>query len=85
MVVPDEGNNRVLLYYGTMSDGQAASIVLGPEQLQFIDSRDIGNRDEREPSAYAFDSDGNLYVSDTGNCRVMIFHPLFTDGEVPRL
>jgi sugar lactone lactonase YvrE len=81
VVVPDEGNNRVLLYYGTMSDGQAASIVLG--QSNFSSSTPgTSETAMNAPSAYAFDSDGNLYVSDTGNCRVMVFHPLFTDGEV---
>jgi sugar lactone lactonase YvrE len=33
------------------------------------------------PTAYTFDSSGNLYVSDSGNCRVLIFPAPFSTGE----
>ena len=34
------------------------------------------------PEAYTFDSSGNLYVSDSGNCRVFVFlHPSATEKK----
>ena len=33
------------------------------------------------PAAFALDAAGNLYVSDTGNCRVLQFLQPFIDGE----
>src|ERR1019366_2662347 len=74
LVVPDEGNNRVLLYSFPVTNGQAANVVLG--QSSFSTSAPGTSASTMgSPSAYAVDQVGNLYVSDTLNCRVLQFRP----------
>ena len=80
VVVPDAGNNRVLIYYHPRFNNQAADVVLGQTGPNTATSGTSATT-MSAPSQYAVDNWGNLYVSDTGNCRVLQFAPPFTDGE----
>jgi uncharacterized protein (TIGR03437 family) len=82
--IADAGNNRILRYpYGVLdSSSPAADVVLGQK-----DFNDVGrNRSGAgvsptgfdTPSGLAFDTSGNLYVSDSANARVLRFTPPFT-------
>jgi sugar lactone lactonase YvrE len=84
VVVPDAANNRVLIYNSPTANGDAADVVIG--QSDFTTSATgTSSSTMSGPTAYALDSSGNLYVSDSGNCRVLVFHPPFTDGEAASL
>jgi len=70
--VADEGNNRVLEYLigSGFSTGMSASLVIGQTGFTthgYSDSA-LGLK---EPSAVAFDSSGNLWVTDYDNSRVL--------------
>lgn len=84
VVVPDEGNNRVLIYNLASTDGQAANVVLGQSGFS-TNAPGTTAKTMAAPSAYAMDQVGNLYISDTGNCRVLQFRPPFTNGEAARI
>lgn len=80
LVVPDTANNRVLIYNSPATDDQPADVVLG--QSSFVTSSSgTSSSTMSGPTSYTLDSSGNLYVSDSGNCRVLVFPPPFTDGE----
>jgi sugar lactone lactonase YvrE len=80
VVVPDFGNNRVLIYNHPVANGQRADVVLG--QSGFTTKTWATTQTTMyAPSAYAVDKNGNLYVSDSGNCRVLQFRPPFSDGQ----
>jgi sugar lactone lactonase YvrE len=80
IVVPDKGNNRVLIYDAPSTDNQPADIVLGQSSSSTSTSGTSATT-MSGPTAYAWDRSGNLYVSDTGNCRVLQFIPPFTTGQ----
>jgi secreted PhoX family phosphatase len=75
--VSDNKNLRVLEFTLPFSSGQAASLVLG--QQNFTSSGVSGNPqvDVNNPEGLAFDTSGNLLVSETGASRVVIFEPPF--------
>jgi secreted PhoX family phosphatase len=75
--VSDNKNLRVLVFTLPFSSGQAASLVLG--QPNFTSSGVSGNPqvDVNNPEGLAFDTSGNLFVSETGASRVVIFEPPF--------
>jgi len=77
--VADENNNRVLEFKPPFYDGMDASVVIG--QANFT-SMSIGTAQDRlnEPVGLAFDSSGNLWVTDSINDRVLEFKPPFSDG-----
>lgn len=82
--VADTGNHRVLRYPAGMLNltAPSADIVLG--QKSFTEtSRNGGSATVTaagfdSPAALAFDNDGNLYVSDSGNARILRFTPPFS-------
>lgn len=78
--VPDEGNNRVLIYNHPTKSGQRADSVLGQSGFTTATSGTSSTAMSR-PAAFALDAAGNLYVSDTGNCRVLQFLQPFIDGQ----
>jgi len=84
LAVPDANNNRVLIYNFPVTNGQAANVVLGQSNF---DTAGAGNSATtmNAPSATAVDDLGNLYVSDSMNCRVLQFPPPLTTGEAARL
>jgi sugar lactone lactonase YvrE len=79
----DSGNNRVIFYNTPLSTDQSASVVLG--QIDFIhgsanQGAGPGANTLNGPQGMAKDSAGNLYVTDSVNCRVLQFRPPFTNG-----
>lgn len=84
VVVPDESNSRVLIYYHPRFNDQPADVVLG--QTGFTTSSTGTSASTMSyPTQYAVDNRGNLYVSDSGNCRVLQFLQPLTDGEAANL
>jgi sugar lactone lactonase YvrE len=81
--VSDANNNRVLGYanLATLTSGQAATLVIGqPDFFSTSVNRGVspnaGTLDG--PAGVAVDSSNNLYVSDLGNNRVLIYFTPFT-------
>lgn len=84
MWVADGGNNRVLRFTKDQNTGQTsklADLVLG--QQNFITGPKISGSNlnqMKSPNALRFDANGNLYVSDSGNNRILVFNPPFNNG-----
>lgn len=80
--VADPGNSRVLGFRNAaaLANGQAADIVVGQPNFKSTtcNSSIVYAANLCEPGGVAVDSSGNLYVSDTGNNRVLIFADPFT-------
>jgi len=88
LFVADPKNNRVLGYAPPLSNGEEAGLALG--QTDF--THGACNRGGRpsastlcQPQGVAFDADGNLYVGDFGNNRVLRYAPPFANGAAARL
>jgi sugar lactone lactonase YvrE len=75
----DEDNSRVLEYKAPLTTGMAASVVLGQSDFTSSNSGVTASLMEY-PSAISFDSEGNAYVADSDNNRVLVFSPPFTTG-----
>ncbi|HTF70699.1 MAG TPA: NHL repeat-containing protein [Edaphobacter sp.] len=82
--VADYGFNRVLKYAPPFTNGMAAESVLGQADFTHGDE----NQGRTGPAAdtlsgpwgLAFDSGGNLNVTERGNSRVLLFAPLLSNG-----
>lgn len=75
LLVSDVSHNRVLLFPkagGTFTNGMQASKVIGQPDFSTIDSGADDNR-LSSPHHIALDSDGRVYVADTGNNRLQVF------------
>ncbi len=82
--VADSGNNRVIIYDNDLlSMKRSTGVVLGQSSFN------QGNSNQgTEPIANTLwgphgitkDSAGNLYIADSANCRVLQFHPPFTNS-----
>lgn len=82
--VSDDGANRVLEYVPPFTNGKAASLVLG--QTGF--TTNVGGTTKTNlsgPTGMSFDAQGNLWVVDTGNRRILEFVPPFSDGMAASL
>jgi uncharacterized protein (TIGR03437 family) len=85
--IADTYNNRVLGYYDlrNLQAGQHADIVIGqPDFLHTIANYPDGNSSDRNlasPIGLAVDPQGNLYVADTGNGRVLRFPVPFANFQ----
>ena len=80
--VADSGNNRVLRFPAGSSPGQIskrADLVLGQQGFRGT-APGTSTRAFHTPSALRFDNRGRLYIVDTDNERVLVFHPPFTSG-----
>jgi sugar lactone lactonase YvrE len=75
----DAGNNRVLIYDAPFSTGQAASVVLGQADFNTGTAATTATG-MRFPAEVVVDADGNLFVADWNNCRVIQFKAPFTNG-----
>ena len=80
LAVVDTSNNRVLLYNTPLSTGQSASVVLGQADFTTLTPDTLTATSMFYPTDTAEDSNGNIYVSDTLNNRVLQFKPPFTNG-----
>ena len=84
LYVVDQGNNRVLGFASAASflNGASAALVIG--QPDFYSNRPayptITPSSLNQPAAAATDPEGNLYVSDFGNNRVLEYDAPFASG-----
>ena len=81
--VADVGNNRVLRFPMSLVTGEIgkrADLVLG--QTNFSSAQPGTSLTKlHAPSAVRFDSNGQLYVADTANDRVLVYSPPFRNGQ----
>jgi sugar lactone lactonase YvrE len=77
--VADSGNNRVLEFQSPFSNGMSASLVLG-QQSMGTTGAGAGQAGLSSPSGITFDPNGNLWVADRGNSRVVEFSSPFSTG-----
>ncbi len=85
--VADTSNNRVLSWpdADSFTNGQAADIVLG--QIDFVSNQE--NKGNANPDAttlsgprsVAVDANGNVYVADSGNKRILRYAPPVTSNQ----
>ena len=72
--VVDKGYNRVLKYVNPTSDGFAATVALGQSNLNSSTVPGAVSQNQfKSPWDATIDGNGNLYVSESGDNRVMIF------------
>jgi len=83
MWVADYANSRVIEFKAPFSTGMQASIVIGHPTFTNSSYAYTGNSGLDGPTAIAFDSSGNLWVSDLA--RIMEFSPPFSNGMAASL
>ncbi len=77
--VADENNNRVLEFKPPFTTGESASVEIG--EANFTSIAYTASQDRlNEPVGLTFDQQGDLWVMDTLNNRILEFKPPFTDG-----
>jgi sugar lactone lactonase YvrE len=75
-----DGSRRVLDYTPPFSNGMAASVVLG--QSNFTSDMNAATASGLGfPAELAFDANGDLWVADQGNNRVVEYTPPFSSGQ----
>ena len=77
--VTDAASDRVVRFSLPFSNGMNADLVIGHSNFTSVGSSTSQNR-LRAPVTIAFDTTGNLWVSDFGNSRVLEFKSPFTSG-----
>ena len=78
--VVDTANNRVLMYPpAEQKQGGMATAVIGQQNFG-SDTRGVASTTLYYPSDLAFDADGDLWVADYLNERVLEYQPPFTTG-----
>jgi uncharacterized protein (TIGR03437 family) len=90
LYIADSFNNRVLGFRDARNVGTVADIVIGQQDLLHTTpnfaTNDINSPTEATlslPTGVAVDSNGNLYVADSGNSRVLRFpRPFDQSGQV---
>jgi uncharacterized protein (TIGR03437 family) len=82
LFVADSGNNRVLRFPRPLDQSGriTADLVLGQGDFFSSLSATVTARSLRAPSGIALDVQGNLFVSDTGNNRVLQYAPGLSNG-----
>jgi sugar lactone lactonase YvrE len=82
--VSDWGGNRVLEYTQPIADGMAASLVIG--QSSFTTNVQSAAADGlSSPHGMSFDKNGNLWLADSTNNRVVEFAAPFSSGMSARV
>ena len=79
--VADEGNQRVLEFAAPVFTNESASVVIG--QTNFVSNSSGANQSGlNSPDQITFDHSGDLWVSDSGNSRVLEFRAPLRTGEI---
>ena len=78
--VVDTQNSRVLEYKPPLTNGMEASVVIGKVNSSTVGNTAVGESYLGWPGGAAFDSTGRLWVSDSGDDRVLEFSPPFRSG-----
>ncbi|MCK5358615.1 MAG: NHL repeat-containing protein, partial [Elusimicrobiales bacterium] len=79
--VVDSSNYRVLRFSPPFTNGMSANLVLGQSSLYLsLDPPSRWPSSLEYPESLVFDAEGNLWVSDPGNNRIVRFSPPFTNG-----
>ena len=82
--VSDYGNNRALEFLAPLTTGEAAGVVLGQANFTTADSTGPNSFDSDNGVTVA--PNGNVWVADTGNNRVLEFQgPAFFNNQTPTL
>ena len=77
--VVDSAPDRVLEYSPPFSNGMNAALVIGQNSFT-TDTGGVTQNGLNGPTRVAFDALGNLWVSDSGNNRVLGYSPPFSNG-----
>lgn len=77
--VADSYNNRVVKFTAPFSDEMPATLVLGQKDFEST-AAGIGASRLSLPMDAAFDRNGNLWIADLANNRVLAFAPPFHNG-----
>ncbi|HUI01689.1 MAG TPA: NHL repeat-containing protein [Nitrososphaerales archaeon] len=78
--VADYANNRVIEYAAPFANGESASLVIGQPNLA-SNAPATSQNGLAGPDGLAFDAQGNLWVADYYNNRLLEFQPPFTSDE----
>ncbi len=78
--VVDTGFNRVLMFAPPFTNGKSATLVIGQENLTSTDPA-LSATGLDQPYGMAFDNDGNIWVADTNNNRIVEYRTPFVTGE----
>jgi len=81
--VADSGNSRIVEFTAPFSTGENASLVLGVPTLTTPGDTTLpaSQTNLNSPEGITFDSQGNLWVADSGYYRVVEFKAPFSNGE----
>ena len=77
--VVDSNNYRVLMFKPPFTNGKAASLVIGQDDYTHND-RAVSQTKLNGPQGLSFDSYGNLWISDCGGNRALMFEPPYATG-----
>ena len=82
--IVDTGFNRLLEFFPPFTDGEKASLVLG--QDDFVSTNPaLSATGLDQPYGITFDNNGNMWVADTNNNRIVEYRTPFTNGEAVSL
>ncbi|MGB9003162.1 MAG: hypothetical protein WCC52_05090 [Nitrosotalea sp.] len=82
--IADTGFNRLLEFSPPFTSGEKAMLVLGQDDFVST-SPALSATGLDQPYGLAFDSDGNMWVADTNNNRIVEYKAPFTNGEIVSL
>ncbi len=81
LYVSDSNNHRVLVYRAPLSTGMQASVVLGqPDFTTGTETEDPTAATMTYPQGLDVDAQGNLYVMDAENHRVLVYRAPLSNG-----
>lgn len=89
LYVADSGNARILIFQPPFTSGMKASVVIGQSGFTSADAN-VGSEAASptgmgSPYAVTIDSNGNLWVSDVSNSRILEYTPPFSNGMAATL
>ena len=81
LFVSDVNNSRVMMFSSPFRSGMQATLAIGQMNLSSNTSLPTSQSSLSSPFGLSVDGAGRLYVADSGNSRIMIFSPPFSNGE----